>query len=307
MRSEPPPTGDFGRAFRAIWEAKHLKRRRRLELLEADVLDRYDDFHLSRTELELLPRLKWKKLSREALRHCYDGGGSGLALLKKVFVGGLSTQARMRCPYCMMRQPGTIDHFLPLDHYPEFAVLVANWVFVCERCNRRKGAGLVDQPRSVLNPYFDGIPAAEPLLYADVSVAAGSPVIAFLVPCPNPTLPKPELAAIAERQVAALGVIDDMRDEAGPFVSSTIGVIVTEATAPLSASELADRLQARRRNVQHLGVNGWELAVIEALERCPDLLALMNEQIRRRPPLKPLPLPRDLGLVRRAAAIAARR
>jgi 5-methylcytosine-specific restriction endonuclease McrA len=306
LRAERPPTGDFPAAFRTIAEAKHLARRRWLEAAAPHVLDRYQDFDLARDRLELLPRLKWKKTAREALRHCYDGGGTGLAALKQAFLKDLSATARRRCPYCMTRRPGSIDHFLPLDHYPEFAVLATNWVYVCERCNRIKGAGLVDVIRSVLNPYFDDVPETEPLLYAEASIVGGSVSIEFEVPVPNNKLPRPELAEIAQRQVAELGALEDMRDEAVPFVTSTIGSIVTEAALALSREALSDRLQARRRNVPHDDINGWELAALEALELCPDLLELVNRRIALKQPSPPLRPPRDLGLVRRAAMIAAR-
>lgn len=284
---------------------KNLKRRGRLRRLEPYVLRRYCEFHVARHHLERLPRRAWEAEAKDALRHCYDGGGNGLANVKKAFLDSLSVSARARCPYCMMRQPGTIDHYLPLDHFPEFSVLQSNWVYVCERCNRRKGSRLVTPPRSVLNPYFDSVSSTHPLLYADVSIVAGALSVSFFAPHPNLLLPNPELAAIANRQFRLLCVAEEMRAEAGSVISTTIGTIVTLAIGPLTVPQLTNQLQARRRNLDSFGVNGWERALVEALELCADLHEYVNDLIATRPPLQPLPLPRNLGLVQKATAIAA--
>lgn len=320
MRAEPPPTGDHPAEFRAIWEDKQPSRRNRLEKAEAAVLDRYSDFVLAadKLELEQLPWLKWTAAAKDALRHCYDGRTKALSALKKSFVDGLSEEARLRCPYCMMRQPGSIDHFLPLDSHPEFAVLTLNWVYACETCNRRKGEGLasvqtrdgtvlVGIHRSILNPYFDRIPIDIPILYADVAIVGAAPIVAFFALCPNSELPDPTLAEIAERQMAELDLAGKMRDEGANLLSSTIGTIVAEASGALSQDELTDRLQARRRNVGRFGINGWELALIEAAEACPDLLAHVNGLIATKPPPAPLPPPRNSRLRQRAAEAAASR
>lgn len=306
MRAEPPPTGDFKGAFITIRKAKRGKISDLLVALEPFVFDQYSDFRRDHKCLELAPKIPWTTQAREALRHCYEVRTLALTELKKKFLDGLSRPAKRRCPYCMLRQPRSFDHFLPIDTYPEYAVLPTNWIYVCERCNVVKGTRLVGTPRSVLNTYFDGIPADDPLLYAEVMVCRGVPTVKFSVPCPNPMLPQPYLAEIAERQFDAFALAEDMRDEAGPFLGTTIQVIVEEAAGPLSNAEFKERLQIRRRNVEHFGPNGWETAVLEGMEQCRELLAYVNGLIERRPRPAPLRPPRDLELVRKAALIAGR-
>lgn len=307
MRAEPPPSGEFEGAFKALRLAKQAGRTfDLLEGAEQHVLDRYYDFSRALECLELVPKVRWTTPARGALRNCYEVRARAVNDLKQRFLEDLSKPAKRRCPYCMLRRPKSFDHFLPIDDFPEYAVLPTNWVYVCERCNLKKGTGLVGTPRSVLNPYFDDIPTDHPLLYAEVEILRGVPTVGFIVPCPNPTLPAPHIAAIAERQFAAFEIAGDMRDEAGPYLGTTISVIVEEAAGPLSAADLAERLQIRRRNVEDFGINGWETVVLEGMEKCSGLLGYVNGLIALRTPPAPLRPPRDLEIIRKATQIAGR-
>lgn len=305
MRPEPPPAGAYAADFNAILEAKLDLRKDRLKRLEPIVAESYLRYDLMSGQLENLPRRRWSLKSREALRHCYEGGGVNLTRVKNDFFVGLSAVAKSRCPYCMIRGPGSIDHFLPIDFYPEFSVLTLNWVYVCEGCNRRKGTHLVAAPRELLNPYFDGIPQNQPIIFAAVSIVAGAPTVSFQVPTPNPLLPNPALAPIAARQVAAFGLIKRFEQEASALLTSTIGAIVYEANGPHTQVSLNNALQARRANLVDDSVNSWERRVLEAMELCGDLLDYVNARIASRPPRQPLPPPHDLQVVLRAQAIAA--
>lgn len=305
MRAEATPTGNVVTDFRTIWEAKLAPRQNWLRRLETYVLESYTQFILHSAHLENLPRRNWSQVAKGVLRHCYDVEGKNLSRVKASFLSGLSDAAKARCPYCMLRQPASIDHFLPIDFFPEFSVLVLNWVYVCEGCNRTKGTRLTDDPRSLLNPYFDNIPNDAPLLYANVTIFAGSPKVSFVVPNPNLILPNPALSPIAERQFAALNLGGRLELEAGAVLNSTIGTIVHEANGPLNAEMLMLRLEARRANLEDLGVNAWERRLFEAMELCPDLLDHVNERIANRPPKAPLAPPHDLNIVLLAQTIAA--
>ncbi len=62
------------------------------------------------------------------------------------------------CPMCGSPGTGTLDHFLPKETFPEFAVMAANLVPACTHCNssakgrKYQGANTEEWP---LHPYFD--------------------------------------------------------------------------------------------------------------------------------------------------------
>ena len=62
------------------------------------------------------------------------------------------------CPYCgELVVPVTLDHFLPKEAFPEYALLSANLVPICTPCNTAKGEVVVDRSGNRLfsHPYFD--------------------------------------------------------------------------------------------------------------------------------------------------------
>jgi 5-methylcytosine-specific restriction endonuclease McrA len=62
------------------------------------------------------------------------------------------------CPACGEDgTPNTLDHYLPKEKYPEFAVSPANLFPMCDICQGAKGAKLLssDNERLFVHPYFD--------------------------------------------------------------------------------------------------------------------------------------------------------
>lgn len=69
---------------------------------------------------------------------------------------------RGRCPLCLHREVGALDHYLPKSQYPHLAVTPLNLVPICVVCNGKKGSYVsmqsVEQP---LHPYFDDLGGAD--------------------------------------------------------------------------------------------------------------------------------------------------
>ncbi len=63
-----------------------------------------------------------------------------------------------RCPFCDLRNVSTLDHFLPKQDYPIFAVTPVNLVGCCADCNKLKHAAIpMNANNTVLHPYFDDV------------------------------------------------------------------------------------------------------------------------------------------------------
>ncbi|NVK13316.1 MAG: hypothetical protein HWE35_03975 [Rhodobacteraceae bacterium] len=307
MRPENTPTGDFVANFDAITSAKQKNRRKWLSKLRPFVVSRYCEFWMNRAELGGLSRKQWSVLSAKVLRHCYESKVAPLAKMKERFFYEMSDLSKSRCAYCMLREPNEIDHYLPIDVFPEFSVLPANWVHVCGICNRRKGTELTGPPRSILNPYFDGVSGDEALLYAELQYEAGVPHVIFVVPNPNPLHLNPTLPEVAQRQLEndVLKIKSSLEKEGNSALSAIIGVIVDEAPGALSNASLISSLQARRRNLEDQSINGWERSLLEAMETCEQLLAHINQRIANREVIEEIPPARNLNIILRAQAILA--
>lgn len=63
-----------------------------------------------------------------------------------------------RCPLCDHRNISTLDHILPKNHYPIFAVTPVNLVGSCSDCNKIKLEAIpTSASDTLLHPYFDDV------------------------------------------------------------------------------------------------------------------------------------------------------
>lgn len=110
-------------------------------------------------------------LIREDLAEIYDrvvvGGGE-----RHVFLGIKAAAPYNRCPLCAHRDVASLDHYLPRENYPEFAVLPMNLVPSCSGCNGEKRSFIPNVAEEQLyHPYFDNW-SMHTLLTATVHIGA---------------------------------------------------------------------------------------------------------------------------------------
>lgn len=302
MRRDAIPDRNYLVDLDNIISAKRGPNRRRLDRLKPFLPAAYWDFVFARRALETVPRRRWTSAVKIALQHCYSRTETRNQILQDLQTA--VTPVPYLCPYCLMRQPKSWDHFLPQDHSPEFSVLALNLVLICETCNRRKSNDLVDQPRAVLNPYFDELPSS-PILHAHASLGARGVGLTFLIRVDDPASPG-HLQALAERHVEAFGLFDEYEREGSSFVADVVTTIAAQYRGPITQETLDAALDARMRGLSDFPINSWRGAVISALEQLDGLLGHVNHKILTSPqPPRLRPRPDRIGLRRAAAAAAA--
>jgi 5-methylcytosine-specific restriction endonuclease McrA len=80
------------------------------------------------------------------------------------------------CLLCGLGQATTLDHYLPKARYPEYAILRANLVPACARCNTLKRDTVPAQGRFV-HPYFDSARTA--LIEAAIVIQDGLVLVGY--------------------------------------------------------------------------------------------------------------------------------
>jgi len=302
MRSEPPPMRDVCADLVSISNGKNDPRRKRLRKLRPRVQLRYAAYWAARTALETLPRRVWSGYAEDAMEHCYAGNTKARTAMLEDLLDQIKQEPNL-CPYCLLRQPTSLDHFLPKDFYPEFSVLGWNLVWVCDPCNRKKGNRFVDAPRQVINPYFDAIPDTA-LLHANVTLRAGGVAVSFRIEAMDPAVPN-DIVELMRRHYAALALENDYVGEGVTVVSDLVNAIIAQHRIPIDQDQLDDAIDNRMREWGGYPINCFKLAVIEALETCAGFLGYVNERIAAAPrPPRARPL-RDLAGLRAAAAALA--
>lgn len=109
------------------------------------------------------------------------------------------------CPSCGEEgTPNTLDHYLPKDIFPHFAITPVNLTPMCDICQQEKGVETVDDNgnRIYLHPYFDEFTTAQV-----IELVIGRPFA-----CPESFLLRPsgnlshDLASLVQRHIDGLGM-----------------------------------------------------------------------------------------------------
>lgn len=134
--------------------------------LRNGVNDRYEVYSENRGELSVVDKIEnWSEKEKKLLLSCY-GNNKEFNVARKNIMDMQEDIWKARCPYCGISEPKTIEHYLPKDDYPEFAVYGLNLIPCCSICNSYKGEEWKKSgERLFINFYFDEIPM-EKLLYA---------------------------------------------------------------------------------------------------------------------------------------------
>ncbi|MCK2053805.1 hypothetical protein [Methylobacterium sp. 37f] len=164
-----------------------------------------------------------------AYRTYQAGGGSPFAVSPHNFGAGVGSRQyslfdsrggsgelrRMRrkeglksCPVCGSPVTGNLDHYLPRNAYPEFAIMRANLVPACQHCNSGvKGKTIHGgNPRRFIHPYFDPW-AAQPIWLVEIIPPYKA---ATFRPRPLPELQAPNSEIVSFHLENVLGIQFDL-------------------------------------------------------------------------------------------------
>ena len=165
------------------------------------------------------------------------------------------------CVYCDISVAHEMDHFLPKSVFPEFAVLSANLVPSCGRCNRLKGESAF-QPSGAryFHSYLDSVDFQ--FVRAALHMADGALYCVFELDIPSPTCPV--IAEGIELEFDELQLISRYQTAANLEMGEQLVSVMDYLTGPL------DRLsKSFESNARHLlsiyGVNHWKSLLYAAI------------------------------------------
>lgn len=170
MKSLPPLDLDAVELFDAVVAEKHEPRKAVLLAARPQVLSGYRDYSRRAPHVEALDDLHLTADQCEALVHSYTGETAPLFKARSKL---LERVEAYRCPFCGLSEAATLDHYLPKELHPQFAIYPKNLIPCCYLCNNRKREKVVDegtQVRLFLHPYYDTIPALS-FVSVDVQLA----------------------------------------------------------------------------------------------------------------------------------------
>lgn len=147
-------------AFEQIISRKRMPDRMALENIKPAIFEDYDMYINNETNLQVLsPDDRIGDVEKELLRAAYKEGKK-IEEIKKKIKKSMPDVIKEKCPYCMLSEPDTFDHYLDKGNFPEYSVFSRNLVPCCSRCNRLKGSKFhtINRERMFISFYFDELP-----------------------------------------------------------------------------------------------------------------------------------------------------
>lgn len=161
MQKLTRPTVDDTRVFDALIAAKRSPRKEHLKAVKADVLAAYRDYTGVAPEVGSLRAVQLTLDQAQSLIHAYEAETVPMAELRAILTKPILAA---RCPFCGLSEASTLDHYLPKEKTPQFAVFSRNLVPCCPLCNTRKRDLVVAKSTNVrqfVHPYFDHVPSLQ--------------------------------------------------------------------------------------------------------------------------------------------------
>lgn len=279
MRHQSAANLDVRDYFPLIIASKHLKTRATLKVVEQQVVDLCDAYDLALKMLTPPKEQAWKQDEQDALKSCYSVGTDALSTHKDAILLALKAESEInvqRCAYCMLNDPRTWDHYMPKDHFPEYAVYHPNLLYICFGCNQRKSTNFHTTKLLYCHPYFS-VDAKEALLHCKVTVENGKLAVKYYGAAAGVFQ---AAGTIAHEHLLGLGLTKRFQGEASSTVSGLIGELRQHFPTGVSATSLQAVLERRYAEARtRLGSNAWDSRLWHGLAACPEFHGYVNTKI----------------------------
>lgn len=143
-----------------IIQSKQASNRIILENIKSAIFEDYCNYSDNERKLEnLVADTRISNVEKELLQSSYKQGKK-IGEIKSRIRKGMPDAIQEKCPYCMLSEPTTLDHYLDKGSFPEYSVYTKNLVPCCPRCNTLKGSKFLSEngKRMFISFYFDEIP-----------------------------------------------------------------------------------------------------------------------------------------------------
>jgi 5-methylcytosine-specific restriction endonuclease McrA len=180
-----------------------------------------------------------------------------------------------KCPYCGITRPGTYDHYMPEDKFPEFAVHALNLIPCCSECNSSKGDRLLfNRQRQYLHFYSDPFPA-EQFLHVTIRTRPNSLAYGTRFILRKPNQFDQSKWCVIEAHYKKLKLLERYKKEAGDEISTAFDTV--KAHLINGGNNAEDFLNSICDGEEiKFGLSHWRVVLKRKLAVTPEFIALVN-------------------------------
>lgn len=128
--------------------------------MQDNILNDYLKYYKNRRSLERITADT--SINADTAKILNDAYKSGKVIdsVKAKITEIMPSAIKEKCPYCMLSEPGTFDHYVGKGNFPEYSILSKNLVPCCSKCNSKKGDKFLSGSgkRIFISFYFDELP-----------------------------------------------------------------------------------------------------------------------------------------------------
>jgi hypothetical protein len=182
-------------------------------------------------------------------------------------IGEIRRRSGIRtCPMCGALRAGTLDHLLPKEDFPEFAIFGRNLVPGCS-CNTLRGRILLGGPNErILHPYYDDV-LSERLIAARIEDVGPVPQISLRTLLDKSHADYASVAFHIDKLVQRTLLVDYLGAEWIKLVQRPKSLTTHFRRDPPDRVTLVDILEAEldRSDDHHESLNNWDSIFLKGL------------------------------------------
>lgn len=237
--------------FIQVKKHKRIEERPLLDQIENGVFDRYSTYLEQQKNLSSITTVNDYKDYEDIMRNSYKNSKFFNIERKKIF-DSLPNGRKTICPYCLLSDSSTLDHYFPETFYVEYIIFTPNLIPCCEKCNELKKTSI----RRTIHFYFDEI-SQETYLNITIRVNSCIPVIYISLAPNTPNLIK--------NHFDQLQLIDRYKEKASDELTQILGMLKRACLA----NQYDECLEMFKYNIDYLkntfGTNYWKACLLEAV------------------------------------------
>lgn len=257
------------RLYKQTKDNKFKKDRPLLEQIESAVFNRYCLYLDNQHNLDAITPIDSFKAYEDIMRKSYTNSKFFKTERKAIF-DSLPRGRKTICPYCLISDSSTLDHYFPEALYAEYIIFTPNLIPCCENCNELKSKSI----RKTIHFYFDDISQVT-YLNISLSIDSGIPVINIeLDPSTPPLLIK---------HFHQLNLIARYKEKTSDELTQILEMLC-EAYSENNYDGLMDMFVYKISSLKRIyGSNYWKACLLEAVfkSRNEILQVIANESLKK--------------------------
>ncbi|RFZ90275.1 hypothetical protein D0C36_20985 [Mucilaginibacter conchicola] len=214
-------------------------------------------------------------LHKRDLISLYNYNSSAISRLRNEIERLQPQQLRTTCQYCTLTSNESMDHYVPKDEFPEYAVNPLNLFPSCSKCNQHKSfVWRNNEKRTTLNLYTDQLPDDQ-YLFVEVKLDEYSE-LEFEFYLENSGRIDDDVFSLIESHFKSLKLLKRMREKSIPLISelrNTICSRLKNLPYAVIKEEIRETAEANRLD---FGRNYWKSVVELELIECPYFIRLLK-------------------------------